>query len=254
MSSPAGLGTALARRPEPAGNAMPRVLEVCRLGTVEYGEALALQDTLVRRRRAREIPDQLLLLEHPHVITLGAAAREEHVLLDAAERRLLDIALFETGRGGDVTYHGPGQLVGYPILDLKPDRRDLHRYVRDIEEALIRALVTFGIAGGRRPGLTGVWVGDEKVVAIGVRVSSGWITSHGFAFNVDPRLEFFDAIVPCGIREFGVTSLARLLGRPVPVDAVMEPVIEAFSEVFGRVARAGGRTPPEGLEAGADLG
>jgi lipoyl(octanoyl) transferase len=211
----------------------PQPLQVRRLGTVSYGEALALQRELVERRRANEVPDQLLLLEHPHVITLGTAADSNHVLLDPAERQLMGIELFETGRGGDVTYHGPGQLVGYPILALEGERRDLHRYVRDIEEVLVRSLADFGVKAGRKPGLTGVWVGDEKIVAIGVRVSRGWITSHGFAFNLSTNLDFFDAIVPCGIREYGVTSLERLVGGVDP-DAVRERVVARFTEVFER--------------------
>lgn len=208
-------------------------LQVRWLGTVSYGEALALQRELVERRRANEIPDQLLLLEHPHVITLGTGADANHVLLDPAERQLMGIELFETGRGGDVTYHGPGQLVGYPILALEEERQDLHRYVRDIEEVLIRCLADLGVEASRKPGLTGVWVDDEKIVAIGVRVSRGWVTSHGFAFNLSTNLDFFDAIVPCGIREYGVTSLERLAGAVDP-EAVRERVVVRFAEVFGR--------------------
>ncbi|HUF13814.1 MAG TPA: lipoyl(octanoyl) transferase LipB [Longimicrobiales bacterium] len=209
-------------------------LQVRRLGTVSYGEALELQARLVAKRRAGAIPDQLLLLEHPHVITLGTSSHSDHVLLDESERRLLGIELFETGRGGDVTYHGPGQLVGYPILDLKPDRCDLHRYVRDLEGALIEALAHFGIGAERREGLTGAWVGEAKVAAIGVRVSSGWITSHGFALNVGTDLGFFDAIIPCGIRDHGVTSIERLLGRQVAMEEVETAVAEAFAPVFAR--------------------
>lgn len=211
-----------------------RTLCVRRPGLVPYGEALTLQEDLVRRRRAGEVEDQLLLLEHPHVITLGSSGDTNHVLLDAAQRSLAGIELYETGRGGDVTYHGPGQLVGYPILDLKPDRQDLHRYVRDLEGVLIRALAGFGLQAGRKPGLTGVWVGDEKVAAIGVRVSSGWITSHGFALNVAPDLTFFDTIVPCGIRDQGVTSMARLLGEAPAMAEVEMAVVEAMADVFGR--------------------
>lgn len=211
-----------------------RTLEVRRLGLVPYGEGLEVQEELVRRRRGGEVEDVLLLLQHPHVITLGSSADGSHVLLDEAERRLMGIELFETGRGGDVTYHGPGQLVGYPILDLKPDRKDLHRYVRDLEEALIRMLAEYGIEGDRKAGLTGAWVGDEKVAAIGVRVSSGWITSHGFALNVTTDLGFFGAIVPCGIREHGVTSMERQLGRPVAMREVEDRVVEALAEVFER--------------------
>jgi lipoyl(octanoyl) transferase len=212
----------------------PRALEARWLGRVPYAEALELQQQLVARRRGGAVADQLLLLEHPHVITLGTSARAEHVLLDEATRRLLDIELHETGRGGDVTYHGPGQLVGYPILDLKPDRCDLHRYVRDIEQALITLLDGYGIAGGRKQGLTGVWVGDEKVAAIGVRVSSGWITSHGFALNVNTDLQFFDAIVPCGITRYGVTSMERLLGRVPPLEELAAATARALASTFER--------------------
>jgi lipoyl(octanoyl) transferase len=209
-----------------------RSLAVRNLGLVPYAEALALQEELVTRRRDAEIPDQLLLLEHPHVITLGTSSSTNHVLLDDAERALLGIELFDTGRGGDVTYHGPGQLVGYPILDLKPDRCDLHRYVRDIEEALIQALARIGLRCDRKLGLTGVWLGDEKIAAIGVRVSSGWITSHGFALNVNTDLQFFDAIIPCGIRAHGVTSMQRALGKSVRMAAISEAVAAAFAGVF----------------------
>ena len=210
-----------------------RTLSVRRIGRVAYGEALELQQQLVASRRAGLLDDQLLLLEHPHVITLGTSSRAEHILVDPEQRAFLGIELFDTGRGGDVTYHGPGQLVGYPILDLKPDRCDLHRYVRDIEEALIRALATFGIAAGRVTGLTGVWVGGDKIAAIGVRVSSGWITSHGFALNVCTDLKFFDAIVPCGIRDHGVTSMQRVLGSTPAFTDVCDAVERGFRDVFG---------------------
>jgi lipoyl(octanoyl) transferase len=206
---------------------------VRRLGTVAYADGLALQERLVAERRAGNIVDQLLLLEHPHVITLGSSAHAEHVLVDETDRKLLGIELFETGRGGDVTYHGPGQLVGYPILDLKPDRCDLHRYVRDLEEVLILAVQRFGVHATRLSGLTGIWVGADKLAAIGVRVSSGWITSHGFALNVHTRLELFDAIVPCGLRGHGVTSLARLLGKDVAWAQVEQAVVDSFADVFG---------------------
>jgi len=211
-----------------------RELQSSFLGTIPYGNALELQRKLVEQRRNDEISDQLLLLEHPHVITLGTSSHESNVLVDDEQRRLLGIELFETGRGGDVTYHGPGQLVGYPILDLKPDHCDLHRYVRDIESALIQALATFDLVCGRKEGLTGVWLGDEKIAAIGVRVSSGWITSHGFALNVNTNLQFFDAIVPCGIREHGVTSMHRALNQEIAIGAVVSAVADAFARVFER--------------------
>jgi len=207
-------------------------VEVRKLGLMPYAKALALQTDLVTQRRVGAIPDQLLLLEHPHVITLGTASSTNHILVGDEERALLGIELFETGRGGDVTYHGPGQLVGYPIFDLKPDRCDLHRYVRDIEEALIRALGQFGLQCGRKEGLTGVWIADEKIAAIGVRVSSGWITSHGFALNVNTDLQFFDSIIPCGIRDHGVTSMQRVLGVEIPMDDVCEAVAAEFEALF----------------------
>lgn len=209
-----------------------RVLETRWLGRVAYAEALRQQEILVRQRRDGRVPDRLLLLEHPHVITLGAAAHAEHVLLGSEERSLLGVDLFETGRGGDVTYHGPGQLVGYPILDLKPDRCDLHAYVRDLEEVLIRTVARWGIRGERRAGFSGVWTGGEKIAAIGVRVASGWITSHGFALNVSTDLRWFDAIVPCGIRDRGVTSMARLVGEAPALEAVAEVVAGHFRAVF----------------------
>jgi lipoyl(octanoyl) transferase len=211
-----------------------RPLEVRRLGTVAYADALTLQSALVSRRRAGEIPDTLLLLEHPHVITLGTTSQQEHVLLDEGERAERGIELFATGRGGDVTYHGPGQLVGYPILDLKPDRCDLHRYLRDLEEVLILALGDLGITAARKPGLTGAWVDDRKLAAIGVRVSSGWITSHGFALNVATELSYFDAIVPCGIRQHGVGSISGELGREVGIAEAEAVLVARFAEVFGR--------------------
>lgn len=184
------------------------------LGTVAYADGLELQADLVRRRAAGTIPDQLLLLEHPHVLTLGRAARTENVRANAERLRRLGIEIFETGRGGDVTYHGPGQLIAYPIVDLAPDRCDLHRYVRDLESVMLHVLADYGVAGHVVPGRTGVWVRRErlqeaKVGAIGVRVAR-WITSHGVALNVRTDLRYFDLIVPCGITGSAVTSLVDL--------------------------------------------
>jgi lipoyl(octanoyl) transferase len=210
-----------------------RALVVRRLGTVPYAEALRLQDELVASRRAGETPDTLLLLEHPHVITLGSSADEAHVLVEPAERDRLGIEVFEVGRGGGVTYHGPGQLVAYPILDLKPDHKDLHAYLRDLEEVLIRVARVYGVEAQRRAGLTGVWTASGKLAAAGVRVSSQWITSHGVALNVSSDLRFFDRIVPCGIVGEGVTSLSRELGRLVDMDLVARTFAEAFADVFG---------------------
>jgi lipoyl(octanoyl) transferase len=212
-----------------------RELHVRRLGVVPYAEALDLQKRLVEERRSGSIPDQLLLLQHPPVITLGAKARNDrsHVLASPADLEEEGVEIFETGRGGDVTYHGPGQLVGYPILDLRPDRCDVHKYVRDLEEALIQAAAALGVATERIQGLTGVWAGKNKLAAIGVRISR-WITSHGFAFNVGTNLGHFDLIVPCGIADKAVTSLEVLLGRPVQMDEVESAVVTSFAAVFER--------------------
>jgi lipoyl(octanoyl) transferase len=220
-------------------NTKTRPLSVRRLGLVRYADALEMQAELVRQRRAGEIPDTLLLLQHPHVITLGSGAHDDNVLVSPEERAARGIELFDTGRGGDVTYHGPGQLVGYPILDLKPDRCDLHRYLRDLEEVLIGVLAEFGLVGARKEGLTGAWVEDRKLAAIGVRVSSGWITSHGFALNVSTDLSFFGAIVPCGITEYGVGSISGELGREVAMDEVEAATVRCFEREFGRRAGEG---------------
>ena len=212
-----------------------RPLEVRRLGVVPYERGVELQKSLVEERRAGLIPDLLLLLEHPHVITLGAkrAAARSHLLASPEELRSRDIALHDSGRGGDITYHGPGQLVAYPILDLQPDRCDVHKYVRDLEEVMIRAAAEFGIRAGRVEGLTGAWVGADKVGAIGVRISR-WITSHGFALNVTTDLEYFNLIVPCGITSGGVTSLERAAGKPVSMAEAEDAVAAHFPRVFAR--------------------
>ncbi|MEP7273496.1 MAG: lipoyl(octanoyl) transferase LipB [Acidobacteriota bacterium] len=203
------------------------------LGCVGYAEALAQQEEMVARRKRDEIPDTLLLLEHPHVITLGRAAKQSNVLIDAEERGDWGVELFETGRGGDVTYHGPGQLVGYPIINLAPDRCDVRRYVRDLEQVLIRTAADFGIAAESVPGLTGVWAGMDKLAAIGIRISR-WVTMHGFALNVSTDLEYFKLIVPCGISDRGVTSFKRLLGRQLETEDVARKVVDHFGDVFGR--------------------
>lgn len=210
-----------------------RELSVLRLGSVPYAEGLELQSDLIARRRADEIPDTLVLLEHPHVITLGSGSDPGHVLVSDEERARLGIELFEAGRGGDVTYHGPGQLVAYPILDLKPDRQDLHRYLRDLETVLIGVAASYGIEAMRSQAGTGVWTETGKLAAIGIRVSSGWITSHGIALNVRSDLSYFETIVPCGIAGRGVTSLARELGAAPDLDDVAETVVRHFADVFG---------------------
>ena len=207
-----------------------------RLGLVSYQTALDLQAQLVEQRKAQQIPDQLILLQHPPVITLGVKVRNDrsNVLVDPDELARQGVELHETGRGGDVTFHGPGQLVGYPILDLNPDRRDVHRYVRDLEDVLITVAAAFGIVAGRHAGLTGAWVGNDKLAAIGVRIAR-WVTSHGFALNVGTDLSQFDLIVPCGIRDKGVTSLERLLGRLVSMSEAESATVAAFAAVFDRI-------------------
>lgn len=219
---------------------MIRPLEVQYLGVVPYAAAVAIQRALVEDRRAGLVPDLLLLLEHPNVITLGVKqAARLHLLASPDVLGERNIELHESGRGGDITYHGPGQLIGYPILDLRPDRCDVRRYVQDLEEVMIRAAGDFGLRAGRIPGLTGAWVGADKLGAIGVRISR-WITSHGFAFNVMTDLEYFKLIVPCGIAEGGVTSLARLAGRAVAMVDVQAAIVRHFCELFGCELVGGG--------------
>jgi lipoyl(octanoyl) transferase len=243
-------------------------LDIRRLGIIAYGDALELQRALVEDRKAGRIPDTLLLLQHPHVVTIGVK-KDGRRNIQATPERLaeLGVAVFDTGRGGDVTYHGPGQLVGYPIIDLNPDRRDVHRYVRDLEEVMIRVCADYGVSAERIQGLSGVWVADpemlrlrsaspratsrgdsrtgseapsgsaavpEKIGAIGVRISR-WVTSHGFALNVTTDLDFFRLIVPCGIADRGVTSLAEATGTTPFMDRVETQMAQHFAQVFGRV-------------------
>ncbi len=212
-------------------------LHVCWLGRVDYRAGLALQERLIEGRRRDGHGDTLLLLEHPPVITLGRNSDPAHVLHDEAELARRGVELHEIGRGGDVTYHGPGQLVGYPVIRLAGSEKDAHAYLRNLEQGLIGVAAHYGIEAGRVEGMTGIWVGDEKLAAIGVRLSTGWITSHGFALNVTTDLEGFSTIVPCGIRGRGVTSLARLLGRSVDLEEVARV---AAREIAGALNRSAG--------------
>ena len=211
---------------------MTRTLLAYRLGRIAYADAHALQQRLVDARKAGQIGDTLLLLEHPKVITLGRAAKREHILLAESALREGGYELFETGRGGDVTFHGPGQLVAYPIVDLAPDRQDVRRYVRELEETMLRVAADYGLAAERVAGLNGAWVGTNKLGAVGVRISR-WITMHGFALNVSTELSAFEAIVPCGIRGRGVTSLARELGREVSHEEVETRAAEHLATLLG---------------------
>jgi lipoyl(octanoyl) transferase len=207
---------------------------LCRVeqpGRVDYAEGLRLQRELVAQRKGEAIPDTLLLLEHPHVYTLGRNAKREHLLISNRQLAQLGAELFETDRGGDITYHGPGQLVGYPIFNLAKHRRDIAWFMRSLEEVFLGVARDFGVEAGRLAGAPGVWVGNDKLVAMGVHVSR-WVTSHGFAFNVSTDLRYFDWIVPCGLRGKGVTSLEKLLGRPVAMEAAIARVVEHVGRVF----------------------
>lgn len=210
-----------------------RTLEASYLGRVAYGAGLRLQDNRVDAVKSGQEVDGLFLLEHDPVLTLGRNAHRENIVATDEALFKLGIEVHECGRGGDVTYHGPGQLVGYPIVNLAPDRKDLGKYVRNLEEAIIRTLAGYGIEGRRFERLTGVWIGKEKVAAIGVRVSR-WVTSHGFALNISSNLDHFRTIVPCGIRNYGVTSLERVMDEPPPLEDVAREFAPHFAEIFDR--------------------
>jgi lipoate-protein ligase B len=202
------------------------------LGLEPYDRALELQHRLVAARKEGRGEDVLILLEHPPVITLGRRADGSHITASPDLLARLGIQVRRVERGGDVTYHGPGQIVGYPILDLRGHRQDVGWYIHSLEEVIIRALADFGIAAQQVEGAVGVWVGDGKIAAIGARIES-WVTYHGFALNVDPDLRHFDLIIPCGLRDRAVTSMRRVLERPVDVEAVRRCLAQRFGEVFG---------------------
>ncbi len=197
-----------------------------------YKEAWDLQNRLFDKRMRGDIPDVLFLTEHPPVYTFGKSGKTQHLLISEQQAQRKGIDLFWIDRGGDITFHGPGQLVGYPIFDLHGFYLDVGRFLRDVEEALIVALAAFGIEAGRIPGLTGVWVGEEKIAAIGVKLSR-WITKHGFALNVNTDLSYFGHIVPCGIPDKPVTSMQKVLGHEVNMETVIARVVQAFEQVFG---------------------
>ena len=236
-------------------------LLVVNFGFVEYGAAWELQRRVAAARKAGALPDVLLLCEHSHVITLGRNGKRANLLASDAVLAQMGVSYFETNRGGDITYHGPGQLVGYPILNLSEIRRDVGWYVRSLEEAMIRASAEFGVAGRRVAGRTGVWVDgadevkeveevkevkdEEKLAAIGVHLSR-WVTSHGFAYNVSTDLRYFDLIVPCGIAGRRATSLEKLLGRRIDAKEIAPRIAAHLGAIFGLELRA---VAPDALEA-----
>ncbi len=202
------------------------------IGRTRYADAWELQKKLFEMRRYGLVGDMFLLTEHEHVYTFGKGGDENHLLASEDELKRNGTEVFHIDRGGDVTYHGPGQIVGYPILDLNNYFADIHRYLRCLEEVIIQTLLEYGVEGEREEGLTGVWVKGEKIAAVGVKISR-WITMHGFAFNVNTDLSYFDRIIPCGIFHKGVTSLERVLGREVPIEEVQSKLVEEFGHVFG---------------------
>lgn len=203
------------------------------LGEVEYLAARELQRALAEARAKGMVEDALLLLEHPPTYTIGRRGKEEHFLTPRKDLQENGIAVHTVDRGGDITFHGPGQLVGYPVLDLNGRPGGASRYLRDIEETLIRGLAAFGIQAGRFPGYTGVWVAGEKIAAIGIKINARRVTEHGFALNVETDPWYFSQIIPCGIRDHGVTTLKRVLGRSVSLQEVGRQIAAAFGEVFG---------------------
>jgi lipoate-protein ligase B len=211
-------------------------LAVIDLGITSYRRAWEVQRRIFASRAAGEAGDTLLFTEHRHVYTFGAGSDKNHLLANSEELGAKSIDVVETDRGGDITYHGPGQIVGYPILDLHGFYPDLHRYLRDLEEVLIRALGDFGIHASRNDGYTGVWTGGEKIAAIGVKASH-WVTMHGFALNVNTDLSFFDRIIPCGIFHRGVTSMEKVLGQSISLEDVRTALVRRFEDVFGVTAQ-----------------
>lgn len=207
-------------------------LLVSDIGRTHYEDAWTLQQKLWELRHAGMIGDVLLINEHEHVYTLGKSGDENHLLASVEELKAAGTEVFHIDRGGDVTYHGPGQIVGYPILDLHHYFLDIHRYLRSIEDVLIRVLEDFGIKAGREDGMTGVWVDGEKIAAIGVKVSR-WITMHGFALNVNTNLSKFNRIIPCGIFHKGVTSMEKIVGKKIEMESVRKILVDSFAHVFG---------------------
>lgn len=201
------------------------------IGFTEYHIAWELQKVLHAERTAERIPDVMLLTEHYHTYTIGKSGSEDHLLASAEELVDKGVSVYKVDRGGDITYHGPGQLVAYPIFDLNKFEPDVHKYIRNLEEVVIRVLHSYGINATRDPDYTGVWIGEDKICAIGIKVSR-WVTMHGFAFNVNTDLSYFERIIPCGIFHRGVTSLSNILGKEIDMKQVKSVLLDEFSEVF----------------------
>ncbi len=209
-----------------------RTFDYCDLGLVDYKEAWDLQKKIFELRRGNQVPDTFFMLQHPHTYTLGKVADKSNLLSSEEQLKDAGVSVYEIDRGGDITYHGPGQIVGYPIISLSGWKEDTHLYLRSLEEVIIQTLSSYGIESERNPKYTGVWIGDRKIAAIGIKVSR-WITMHGFAFNINTDLSFFNGIIPCGIKEKEVTSLQKELGREIDIEEVKNILLEKFTEVFG---------------------
>lgn len=207
-------------------------LEVIRLGRISYGDAMKLMQERFEARLRGEVADAIFLLEHEPVLTLGRSADESNILIDRKRLAEQGVEVYHSGRGGDVTYHGPGQLVGYPVIELPKDRRDVRKYVHDIEELMIRVVAEYGIHGGRIDGKIGTWIDESrKIGAIGVRLSK-WVTSHGFALNVSTDMQGFELIIPCGLKDLGVTSIERESGQAPSMKEVTDHAERVFREIF----------------------
>ncbi len=209
-----------------------RIFDYCDLGFIDYKEAWDLQKDIFSKRVHNEVNDTFFLLEHPHTYTLGKVAEKENLLTNDEQLKELGIKVYEIDRGGDITYHGPGQIVGYPIIKLSDWKEDTHEYLRGLEEVIMNVCSDYGLRTERNPKYTGVWIANRKIAAIGIKVSR-WVTMHGFAFNVNTDLNYFGGIIPCGIRDKDVTSLKRELGRDVDINEVKLKLVDEFKKFFG---------------------
>ena len=215
-----------------ANQSISRNFDYYDLGLIDYKKAWDLQNEIYNNRLHNEVNDTLLLLEHPHTYTLGKVAAKENLLSNDDQLKQQGISVYEIDRGGDITYHGPGQIVGYPIINLSEWNEDTHKYLRGLEEVLMQTCSEYGLESERNSKFTGVWLKDRKIAAIGIKVSR-WITMHGFAFNVNTNLSYFDGIIPCGIKDKEVTSLSRELGKNIDLNEVKKVITEKFKEIFG---------------------